>query len=72
MAVAVVMMRAVEQDDHEGYKATRSLGAFASKGHVAHAIGEAIAVADHAIVLDAGRVVASGPAGEVVREIRES
>jgi hypothetical protein len=34
VAVAVVMMRAVEQDDHEGYKATRSLGAFASKGRV--------------------------------------
>jgi len=35
--------------------------------YVTHAMDEAVAVAEHAIVLDAGRVVASGPAREVLR-----
>jgi molybdate transport system ATP-binding protein len=34
--------------------------------YVTHAIDEAVAVAEHAIVLDAGRVVASGPARDVL------
>ncbi len=35
--------------------------------YVTHTIDEAIAVAEHAIVLDAGRVVASGPAADVLK-----
>jgi molybdate transport system ATP-binding protein len=35
--------------------------------YVTHAVAEAAAVAEHAIVLDTGKVVASGPAAEVLR-----